>query len=41
MFESGGFNLKPDDLSRVMATSAGDSIFIAAPVLCDPATHRA
>ena len=39
MFESGGFNLQPDDLSRVMAMSVGDSIFVAAPVLCDPATH--
>ena len=37
MFESGGFDLQPDDLSRVMALSAGDSIFVAAPLLCDPA----
>ncbi len=39
MFESGGFDLQPDDLSRVMAMSAGDSIFVAAPLLCDPAIH--
>lgn len=39
MFESGGFDLQPDDLSRVMAMSAGDSIFVAAPVLRDPAIY--
>lgn len=39
MFESGGFDLQPEDLNRVMAMSAGDSIFVAAPLLCDPAVH--
>ena len=39
MFESGGFDLKPDDLTRVMAMSAGDSMFVAAPLLSDPAVH--
>ena len=39
MFESGGFDLKPDILDRVMAVSAGDSIYVAAPVLCDPAVR--
>ncbi|MCJ1450108.1 hypothetical protein MMC28_000437 [Mycoblastus sanguinarius] len=37
MFESGGFDLKPEYLEKVMAMSAGDSIFVAAPILCDPA----
>ena len=39
MFESGGFDLQGDDLKRVMAMSAGDSIFVAAPLLCDPAVR--
>lgn len=39
MFESGGFDLYADDLNRVMAMSAGDSIFVAAPLLCDPAVR--
>ena len=39
MFESGGFDLQADDLNRVMAMSAGDSIFVAAPLLCDPAVR--
>ncbi|KAK0507149.1 hypothetical protein JMJ35_010187 [Cladonia borealis] len=39
MFESGCFDLKPDVLNRVMAVSAGDSIYVAAPVLCDPAVR--
>ena len=39
MFESGGFDLKPDVLNRVMAVSAGDSIYVAAPVLCDSAVR--
>ena len=39
MFESGGFDLKPDVLNRVMAVSAEDSIYVAAPVLCDPAVR--
>ena len=37
MFKSGGFDLQLDDFSRVMAMSAGASIFVAAPLLCDPA----
>lgn len=36
MFESGGFNFQPDYLDRVMAISVGDSIYVAAPLLCDP-----
>ena len=36
MFESGGFDLAPNDLATVMAMSSGDSIFVAAPILCDP-----
>ena len=40
MLESGSFNLNPNDLSDVMALSAGDSIYVAAPILCDPATQR-
>ena len=37
MFESGGFDLNPVELDKVMAVSVGDSIFVAAPILCDPA----
>lgn len=40
MFESGGLDLDPGDLHRVMALSAGDSIYVSAPILCDPAIHR-
>ena len=40
MFESGGFNPETDDLDNVMAISAGDSIYVAAPILCDPVFHR-
>ena len=36
MFESGGFNFLPKYLDRVIAISAGDSIYVAAPLLCDP-----
>lgn len=36
MFESGGFNFLPEYLDRVMAISVGDSIYVAAPLLCDP-----
>lgn len=36
MFESGGFDFVPEDLDRVMAISVGDSIYVAAPLLCDP-----
>ncbi|KAL8741502.1 MAG: hypothetical protein Q9190_005901 [Brigantiaea leucoxantha] len=38
MFESGSFDFKPADLDKVMAVSAADSMFVAAPILCDPAT---
>lgn len=37
MFESGGFDLSPNILDRVMAFSTGDSIYVAASILCDPA----
>jgi len=36
MFESGYHNLDPSQLGNVMAMSACDSIFVAAPLLCDP-----
>ena len=36
MFESGCHNLDPLQLGNVMAISACDSIFVAAPLLCDP-----
>ena len=39
MLESGSFDLRPDNLERVMAISSGDSIYVAAPVLCDPAVR--
>lgn len=37
MFESGNIDLDPIALNTVMALSSGDSIFVAAPILCDPA----
>ena len=36
MLESGLYNIDPHSLSNVMAVSSGDSIFVAAPLLCDP-----
>ena len=39
MFESGSFNIEPYDLQTVMAVSAGESLFVAAPLLCDPGTR--
>lgn len=36
MFESGQYNLNPDDLTNVMAMSSGDSMFISASLLNDP-----
>ena len=36
MFESGLYDLDPHTLSNVMAVSSRDSIFVAAPLLCDP-----
>lgn len=41
MFESGGFNFLPEFLDRVMAISVGDSIYVAAPLLCDPSIQPA
>ena len=40
-FESGGFNIAPMYLGNVMAVSSGNSIFVAAPLLCDPAIEPA
>lgn len=37
MFESGTYNAKPANLENVMAMSSGDSIYVAAALLCDPA----
>ena len=37
IFESGQFNIAPEQLRNVMAISSGDSLFIAAPLLSDPA----
>lgn len=36
MFESGGVNLHGDELDRVMALSAGSSLFVAAELISDP-----
>ncbi|KAA6406556.1 MAG: hypothetical protein FRX48_09611 [Lasallia pustulata] len=36
MFESGTYNVNPADLVNVMAMSSGDSIYVAAALLCDP-----
>ena len=38
MFESGEFNLDPDQLQGVLALSTGDSIFVASALLTDPTT---
>lgn len=35
-FESGHFNIPPSRLKAVMAMSSGDSIFVAAQLICDP-----
>ena len=37
IFESGQFNISPEQLRNVMAISSGDSLFITAPLLNDPA----
>jgi hypothetical protein len=37
MFEHGSVNLDPKELSNVMAISAGNSIYVAMPLVCDPA----
>ena len=39
MFESGTYNAKPADLENVMAMSSGDSIYVAATLLCDPSEN--
>jgi len=39
MFETGTFNLYPDQLSRVFAVSASDSLYIASALLRDPASN--
>lgn len=36
MFDSGTCNLDPDSLSQVFALSSGNSLYIAATLLCDP-----
>jgi hypothetical protein len=36
MFESGGVNLRGDDLGRAMALSSGNSLFVAAQLVSDP-----
>lgn len=36
LFESGSFDVPPETLDRVMALSVGDSLYVAAPLLCDP-----
>ncbi|THV44085.1 hypothetical protein BGAL_0739g00020 [Botrytis galanthina] len=36
MLESGEINLEPKHFSNVMALSTGDSIYVAAALLCDP-----
>ncbi|OAP60059.1 hypothetical protein AYL99_05061 [Fonsecaea erecta] len=38
MLESGGFNLEPAGLQQVMAVSTDNSLYVAAPLLCDPLT---
>ncbi|KAF5969581.1 hypothetical protein FBULB1_10155 [Fusarium bulbicola] len=37
LFESGFLAVSPDNLSNVLAMATGDSIFISAALLCDPA----
>jgi len=39
--ESGSFDIDPGLLKQVMAMSTGNSIFVAAPLLCDPSEHPA
>jgi len=36
MFETGTVDLDPASLDTVLAMSSGDSLFVAAPLLCDP-----
>lgn len=37
LFDSGVFNISPSHMNNIMAISSGDSLFIAAPLLSDPA----
>ncbi|KAK5064650.1 hypothetical protein LTR84_000484 [Exophiala bonariae] len=39
MFETGTFNLQPDQLSKVFAVSVADSLYIASALLRDPASN--
>jgi hypothetical protein len=39
-FDSGVFNIPPSHMYEIMAISSGDSLFIAAPLLSDPAESR-
>ena len=39
LFESGSFDFNPPDLEQVMAISIGDSLYVAAPLLSDPAAN--
>ena len=36
LFDSGTYDLDPEGLSKVFALSSGNSIYVAAPLLCDP-----
>ncbi|PNP48805.1 hypothetical protein TGAMA5MH_00260 [Trichoderma gamsii] len=36
MFENRDVNLQPESLKKVMALSAGNSIYVAMPLICDP-----
>lgn len=38
--DSGVFNIPPSHMDEIMAISSGDSLFIAAPLLSDPAESR-
>jgi hypothetical protein len=40
MLESGSLDIDPEDLQRVFAISSGESLYIAAPLLCDPGTEH-
>lgn len=39
LFESGSFSVQPASFRRVMAMSVADSLYIAAPLLCDPSEN--
>jgi hypothetical protein len=39
MLDTGTLDMDPTYLNEVMAVSSGDSLYIAAPLLCDPATY--